>query len=118
MMNAEAMPADEQVSHALLVLVQLFDAPAGRIDCRHNVDVYGSRPRIEAETRIDVPRDLKVEGDDRRFQARRQMKGSFVEGAGLARRDPSPFGAQINRFARLPQCAIRALENPDPLGRP
>src|SRR6267142_1623661 len=113
MMNTEAMPADEHVSHALLVLVQLFDAPAGRIDCRHHVNVYDSGPRVEAETRIDVPRDLNVERDDRRLQARCQVKGSFVEVADLARRDASPFGAQIHRFAGLSQYPVRALENPD-----
>src|SRR5437879_12450317 len=118
MMNTEAMPADEHVSHALLLLVQLLDAPVGRIDCRHDVDVYGSRPRIEAETRIDVPRDPEVERYDRRLQDRREMKGSLVEVADLAGRDASPFGAQIDRFAGPSQDAIRAVENPDPLSLP
>src|SRR5947207_11665923 len=118
MMNTGPMPADEQVSHALLVLAQPLEAPAGRIDGRHDVDVDRARPRIEAETRIDVPRDLEVERDDRRLQAGRQVKGALVEGTNLPRRDASPLRTQIDRFAGPSQDAIRALEPPDPLDVP
>src|SRR5712691_4048257 len=118
MMNTKTLPLDEHVSHVLLVLVELFDMPVGRIDGRHHVDANGSRPRIEAKTWIDVPRDLEVERNDRRVQARRQMKGSFVEVADLARRDASPFRAQIDGFAGLVQYPSRTLENSNPLGLP
>src|SRR5919106_6610439 len=106
MMNTESMPVNEHVPHALFVLVQLLDVPARRVDCRHDVDVHGSRARVEPETRIDLARNLEVERDDRRPQARGQVKGSLVEGADLAGRDASAFRTQIDRFTGPPQHTI------------
>src|SRR5207247_8653815 len=113
MMNTGPMPADEQVSHALLVLAQPLEAPAGRIDGRHDVDVDRARPRIEAETRIDVPRDLEVERHDRRLQGGRQGKSALVEGTNLPRRDASPLRTQRDRLAGAAQGAATRAAPPD-----
>src|SRR5216117_3087639 len=118
MMNTKAMPADEHVSHVLLVLVQLLDAPLGRIDDRHHVDVNESGPRIEAESGIDLARNPEKEGHDGRSQADRQMKGALVEVTDFAGGDAYSFRAQIYRFASSSQDAIGALEDPDALRLP
>ena len=98
--------------------VESFDAPLARVDRRQHLDRDHARAHVQTEAGIDAPRNVDVEGHDRRPDVRRQMECTLVERAQLARRDPLALRRQVDRFAAALQGPSGVREDRAPaLGR-